>query len=258
MGEVLGTFPAGPDGVMMRGDLQLSVVIPAYNEAHSLRRTIEAVERYLTASRVSHEIVIVDDGSTDWTVATTGALAVEHASVRLLRSAHQGKGGAVKQGVLAAQGEVVLFMDADHSTRIEEWAKFVPWLQEGFEVLIGSRRIPGAEVRAHQPPLREAMGKGFTWLTNALLTVRVTDVTCGFKGFQAEAARAIFQRQRMPGWSFDAEILFIARRLGYRLKEVPVVWTDDASTKVHLVADTLWSLRELLAIRLGGWRGWYA
>ncbi len=117
--------------------------------------------------------------------------------------------------------------------------------------------MAGAQVKVHQPPLREAMGKVFTGCTNTMLTTRVTDITCGFKCFQAEAAHRIFSLQRMTGWGFDAEILFIARRMGYRLKEVPVVWVDDAATKVRLATDALRSLKELFQIRLGAWLGWY-
>ena len=236
---------------------QLSVVIPAYNEERVIRGTVEAVDRYLNTSRVTHDILVVDDGSTDRTVEIARALTREFPSVRLLQSGHAGKGGAVKRGMLEAAGATILFMDADHSTRIEEWQHFAPWVRDGYEVVVGSRKMAGAQVTVHQPPLREAMGKAFTWCTNTMLTTRVTDITCGFKCFQAEAAHRIFGLQRMTGWGFDAEILFIARRMGYRLKEVPVVWADDAATKVRLAADALRSLTELFQIRLGAWRGWY-
>lgn len=236
---------------------QLSVVIPAYNEERVIRGTVEAVDRYLKTSRVAHEILVVDDGSMDRTVEIAQALTREIPSVRLLQSGHTGKGGAVKRGMLEATGAAILFMDADHSTRIEEWQHLAPWVRDGYEVVVGSRKMAGAQVTVHQPPLREAMGKAFTWCTNTMLATRVTDITCGFKCFQAEAARRIFSLQRMTGWGFDAEILFITRRMGYRLKEVPVVWADDAATKVRLAADALRSLQELFQIRLGAWRGWY-
>ena len=236
---------------------QVSVVIPAYNEAAVIRQTVREVAAYLDAARLTHEILVVDDGSTDGTVAIVRELESRLPSARLIQAPHQGKGGAVKRGALEAAGEIVLFMDADHSTRIEELQKVLPWLRDGFDIVIGSRKMRGAEVRVHQPPLREAMGKAFTRLTNLLLGIRVSDITCGFKGFKADAAAEVFRRQRIMGWGFDAEILFIARRLGYRIKEIPVVWTDDATTKVRLLQDTLGSFRELLAIRAGAWRGWY-
>ncbi len=240
------------------GRPELSIVIPAYNEEGTIRHTLEAVAGYLEAAGLTHEVIVVDDGSTDRTAEIVEAAAASMASVRLLPAPHEGKGGAVQRGILASQGRRVLFMDADHSTPIEEWGKCLPWLQDGYEVVIGSRKVPEADVRVRQPFLRELMGKGFTWLTNAMLGTRATDITCGFKGFQAEAARRIFRLQRMKGWGFDAEILFIARRLGYRMKEVPVIWINDSSTKVRLVRDTLGSFTELVQIRLGGWRGHYS
>jgi dolichyl-phosphate beta-glucosyltransferase len=243
--------------VGMASKPQLSVVIPAYNEEAVIGSTVEAIAQYLADSQIRHEILLVDDGSTDRTPEIVRELAQGIPSVRMLQSGHLGKGGAVKRGMLEAQGAHLLFMDADHSTPIQQWEKCAPWLRDGYEVVIGSRKMPGADVKVHQPLLREAMGKVFTWLTNAILTVRITDITCGFKCFQAEAARQIFQLQRMNGWGFDAEILFIARRRGYRIKEVPVAWADDARTKVRLVKDAAGSLQELIGIRLGGWRGWY-
>jgi dolichyl-phosphate beta-glucosyltransferase len=236
---------------------RLSVVIPAYNEAAVIRRTLMEIQTFLAAAAIDHEIVVVDDGSTDDTVAIVRGLVATTPSIRLLQSGHRGKGAAVKQGMLAVRGTYRLFLDADHSTRIQEWRKCAPWLEDGFEVVIGSRKMAGAVISVRQSRLRESMGKTFTWLTNALLPVRVSDITCGFKCFQAQAARDIFTLQRLEGWGFDAEILFIARRRGYRLKEVPVVWADDASTKVKLLRDAWRSFTELLQIRLGSWRGWY-
>ncbi len=236
---------------------QLSVVIPAYNEEAVIASTVQAVADYLSAKGMTYEILVVDDGSSDHTAAVVQRLTARVPSLRLLHSGHRGKGGAVKHGVLQAQGDTIVFLDADHSTRIGEWDKCAPWLHEGYDVVIGSRKMSGATVTVHQPPLREAMGKVFTWLTNVLLAAHVSDVTCGFKGFRAEAARELFALQRLDGWGFDAEILFLARRLGLRVKEVPVVWADDASTKVRLASDALRSLSELVQIRLGAWRGWY-
>ena len=236
---------------------ELSVVIPAYNEAVSLPQTVRAIARFLTESKVSHEIIVADDGSTDRTIEVVEALQKSIPGLRLLQAEHRGKGSAVRRGILDARGRAILFLDADHSTRIEEWRKFSPWLAEGYDVVIGSRKISGAQVHRHQPFLRETMGKVFTWLTNTLLGAHLTDITCGFKGFQREAARRIFSLQRIDGWGFDAEILFIARHSGYRIKEIPVVWTDDATTKVHLLKDAVRSLGELFQIRAGSWLGWY-
>ena len=234
----------------------LSVVIPAYNEEAAIAHAVETVHEYLASLDVRHEIVVVDDGSTDGTAALATALA-RRLPVRLLAGPHRGKGAAVKLGVLEARGDAVLFMDADLSTPITEWPKFEPWLREGYDVVIGSRKMPGADVRVHQPALREALGRGFTWLSNVILGSSVSDITCGFKCFASAAARRVFALQRLDGWGFDAENLFVAKRLGLRIKEVPVVWTHDGATKVRLGRDVLRSFLELCAIRLGSWRGHY-
>ena len=238
-------------------DAHLSVVLPVYNEANVIGSTLETVAGYLAAAGFSHEILIVDDGSTDATLEIARSAARATPAIQVLAAEHRGKGAAVRRGMLEARGRYRLFLDADLSTDIREWEKCAPWLDEGFEVVIGSRKMTGAHIRVRQPWLREQMGKVFTRLTNGLLGARVSDITCGFKAFTGAAAQRIFRLQRMDGWGFDAEILFIARRLGYDIKEVPVVWADDASTKVHLLRDAARSFRELMAIRLGGWTGRY-
>ena len=239
------------------GEPELSVVIPAFNEADAIASTLESVAGYLAGGGIAHEILVVDDGSTDGTPAIVRGLARELPAVRLMEGGHAGKGGAVRRGMLAARGAYRLFMDADSSTPIGEWAKLAPWLRDGCDVAIGSRKMAGARVLVHQPRLRELMGQAFTWLTNVLLAARVSDITCGFKGYTASTAERIFRLQRIEGWGFDAELLFIARRLGCRIQEVPVVWTHDASTQVRLARDAVRSLAELLRIRLDTWRGRY-
>jgi dolichyl-phosphate beta-glucosyltransferase len=238
-------------------EVELSVVIPAYNEAGVIRPTLEAVARHLAGRGSAGELIVVDDGSTDGTAELVRALMRGLPSLRLLEGRHRGKGSAVKQGMLAASGRIRLFMDADHSTNIGELERCLPGLRD-HDVVIGSRKMPGSIVTVHQLPLRKAMGKVFTRLTNALLGTQLSDITCGFKCFRAEAARRLFSLQRLEGWGFDAEILFLARRLGYRIKEVPVTWANDASTNVRLGADAIRSLMELLQVRLGAWQGWYA
>ena len=235
----------------------LSVVIPAYNEAAVIGSTLESVVSSLTAGGVSHEILVVDDGSTDATASLVRQAAERRPQIRLLASGHQGKGGAVKHGVLAATGRYVLFLDADYSTRIEEWEKLRPWLTKGYEVVIGSRRMGGAEIVRRQSSLRRFLGSGFLWLTNAMLSIGVTDVTCGFKAFDTDVARTLFERQRLNGWGFDAEVLFLARRFGYRVKEVPVVWRNDATSNVRLWKDIVRSGLELVEIRCHALRGHY-
>ncbi|MDP2360842.1 MAG: glycosyltransferase family 2 protein [bacterium] len=237
---------------------RLSVVIPAWNEERrigpALARSIEVLHRLAP----DHEIVVVDDGSTDGTLAAARAAAAAARSFRgLANERNLGKGGAVRRGMLEAAGDYILFCDADESTPMAMLEHFLPGLAAGRPVLIGTRKNRQAIIARHQPWLRETMGKGFTLLAQALAGVRVTDFTCGFKIFRRDAAREIFARQTLHNWSFDAEILFLARHLGYAISEVPVTWTNDEDTRVRLLRDTAGSLRGLLHIVARRARGAY-
>jgi dolichyl-phosphate beta-glucosyltransferase len=234
----------------------VSVVIPAFNEARIISQTLEAVRKYFAIQGSSYEVLVVDDGSQDRTTAIVRDVAARDASVRLLAGPHRGKGAAVRTGVLAARGRWTVFMDADQSTPIDQWERFVPFLAAGANVVIGSRKTPGASVEVHQSPLREFLGRTFTNLTH-ILVVRASDVTCGFKAFDTAVAKHIFSLQRLDGWAFDAEALFIAKRLGHRIYEVPVVWRNDPATKVRMLRDGIAAFRDLLWIRAGVWLGRY-
>ena len=170
---------------------------------------------------------------------------------------NRGKGHAVRVGMLAAEGQFVLFCDADLSTPPQELDKFWPWLDSGYEVVIGSRKMAGANVSRRQPLWRESLGKGFTWLTNIIAAPGISDVTCGFKCFTHHAAQTLFSLSLIEDWSFDAEVLFIAQQLGYRIKEVPVSWHDEPGTKVRLWKDSVRSLLGLATIRANFIRGRY-
>ncbi len=235
----------------------LSVVVPAYNEEKRIHNVKQVID-YLEQQSYSYELIVVDDGSTDRTVEVTRQMAGQNGRVRILENGcNRGKGHAVKVGMLAARGQYLLFTDADLSTPITELEKFMTCFDQGYGVFIGSRRQKGARVAKHQPWHRETMGRFFTWLTNVLVTKNVSDVTCGFKCFSREGAREIFSRQRLDGWSFDAEILFIAQKHGHRIKEIPVTWCNDPRTKVKLLRDTILSFWGLLQVRWNDWRGRY-
>jgi dolichyl-phosphate beta-glucosyltransferase len=161
---------------------------------------------------------------------------------------NRGKGCAVRKGVLAARGRRILFLDADLSTRPEEWPKLERRLDDGADLAIGSRKMAGARLVRRQPWWRERMGKVFTWLVRHFL-VDVTDATCGFKGFTREAARALFARSKLDDWSYDAEILFMAGRAGIGIAEVPVAWKDNPDSKVRVASAALNALVGLLRIR---------
>ena len=236
---------------------ELSLVIPAYNEERRLGPTLQRVLPYLASRNQSFEVLVVDDGSSDGTVALAASFAPRW-PVRVLKNGrNRGKGYAVKRGMLEARGRYAVFADADLSTPVEELERFLPHLAAGCDVVIGSRKMQGARIHHRQPLHRELMGRVFTFLVRLLVVGGISDITCGFKAFRQAAARGIFCRLRLEDWSFDAELLFLTRRLGLRLQEVPVSWSDAPATKVRLLRDTLSSLRGLLRIRLNAWLGRY-
>jgi len=244
--------PAGDDG----GCLELTVVIPAYNEARRIAEPLGRVGTYLRRHHPASEIVLADDGSTDGTADVVRSLTAELGiALRVLPSAvNRGKGNAIRRGMVAARGALVLMTDADLSTPIEELDRLLEAVHAGADVAIGSRKMAGAVIETHQPWLRESMGKVFTWLTQRFV-VDVSDVTCGFKVFRREAAHAVFSQVTLDDWSFDAEALFLVRYLGYSLVEVPVRWRDATGTKVRRGRDAVQSaigLGRVVANRLRG------
>jgi dolichyl-phosphate beta-glucosyltransferase len=229
-----------------------------YNEAKRMRRTLPLLAGYFRGKDYEVEFVIVDDGSTDNTVTLARELLGKADDTRVLEEKpNRGKGHAVKVGMLAARGDQVLFTDADLSTPPNEMEKFWRWFDEGYDIVIGSRKMKGAVLERHQPLWRESMGKVFTWLTNRIATRDISDITCGFKCFTHSAAQELFSRSIIDDWSFDAEVLYIAQQHGLRIKEVPVHWHDERGTKVRIVRDAIRAFLGLLKIRLNGMRGKY-
>jgi dolichyl-phosphate beta-glucosyltransferase len=237
----------------------LSIVVPAYNEARRLPGTLPRVIAYAKRLEEPAEIIVVDDGSTDGTGDVAAAAArAGHPVVVLRSSPNRGKGAAVRQGMLAARYGHVLFTDVDLSTPIEEAAKLRTALARGADVAIGSRRLADSDVQVRQPWLRDLAGRTFSGLVALLLLPGVRDSQCGFKLFRRSTARELFARQRLDGFGFDAEVLWLARRLGYRVTEVPIVWRDDHRSNVRLVRDSGRMLLDLGRVRLNGWTGRYA
>ncbi len=236
----------------------LSIVLPAYNEEKRIPGSLQKMIYYLNNSNYLYEIIVVDDGSTDHTleVATAAAAACKNFKI-IQNKTNRGKGYAVKTGVLQSKGEIILFSDTDLSTPIEELPKLLKYLQEGYDIAIGSRALPESEVRLHQARGREGMGRIFNFLVQALVIEGIQDTQCGFKCFKRQAAEAIFQKQRLNGFSFDVEILYLARKLGYRIAEVPVVWSNSKETKVSILRDPLYMLMDLLKIRYFNFMGLY-
>ena len=236
-----------PDG----GDIHLSVIIPAYNEEGRIGRTLAGIRGYLEGRTYASEIIVVDDGSRDRTEARAEDALRGMPGARVLRrSANRGKGFSVREGVLVARGAFILFSDADLSTPIEELEKFWPLVDEGCDIVIGSRALPGSDIRIRQNPVRELMGKTFNLFVRLLLFRGIPDTQCGFKLFRREAARDLFTRLRTTGFSFDVEILYLCRTAGCRVGQVPVVWRHSHPSRVRLVRGAAGMLGELLRIKL--------
>lgn len=225
----------------------LSIIVPVYNEKKRLTRGITQILRFINKQSFRVELIIVNDGSTDATIELLRKL--KHPSLRLISyDKNQGKGYAVKEGMKNAQGTWRIFMDVDLSTPIEEFQKFLPYFKN-FEVIIGSRRTKDSVVLVHQPFFREWLGSVFTWLSSTFLGVKISDFTCGFKCFSEKAASELFSLQRLHGWGFDSEIMFLAQKKGFLIKEVSVIWSNNSQTRVVLIKDIFLSLMELVKIR---------
>lgn len=230
--------------------IDLSIVVPAYNEAAALPAAIAAVMGYLDDRALDGELIVVDDGSADETRAIAEAAAEGEDRIRVEGYArNRGKGHAVRHGVAAARGEVIVFLDADLATPVEETDRALAAIADGADVVVGTRFHAEAEIERPQPWLRRFMGGRFRWLARAMLGLSESDITCGFKAFTREAARALFGRSTIDGWAFDAELLVIARRLGLRVVEVPVRWSDSRDSRVRPLANAVESWRQLMQIR---------
>jgi dolichyl-phosphate beta-glucosyltransferase len=241
---------------MSPSPVALSLVIPAYNEASRLPETLPEVAAWMADRAPDGELLLIDDGSSDATFEVARQLAaqlpVRFQAVRLARN--RGKGYALKTGFALARGEKILFSDADFSVPLRYAEAFLAALDDGADLVIGSRKTAGAEIVVAQPWLRQSLGKVFTWLTRTLV-VRVSDVTCGFKAFQGDVGRDLFARLRNEDWSFDAEILYLAQQRGHRLRELPVEWHDHADTKVRVVGAAFDAFFGLLRVRWHAARG---
>ena len=241
------------------GDLpKVSIIVPAFNEAHRIADSIRKIDAFMRQSPLRLELIVVDDGSTDKTAEIVRGLNVK--GLRLIRNGdNHGKGYTVRQGVLAASGEYVLFSDADLSAPVEELEKLLEVaIREGADVVVGSRSLDRRYIEKHQSRLREFGGIVFNMMVRTFLGLRVHDTQCGFKLFQRERSRRAFERQTTSGFGFDPELLFLAKRDGLKISEVSVRWSHREGSKVKFVRDGIRMFFDLVRIRWNSIVGKYS
>jgi dolichyl-phosphate beta-glucosyltransferase len=234
----------------------LSIIIPVHNEEHRLPPGLAKIDAFLGAQAYSSEVIIVENGSRDRTVEVAQAFAADHPYARVLIVDTRGKGLAVKAGMLAARGEYRFICDVDLSMPIEEIVNFLPPHADGYDISIGTREGKDAH-RIGEPEYRHLMGRINNFIIKLTAIRGFEDTQCGFKMFNRRSAEDLFAVQQMTGIGFDIELLFIARRRGYRIREVPITWYFDADSRMRLVEDSLKLLREIWDIRRNWRRGLY-
>jgi glycosyltransferase involved in cell wall biosynthesis len=234
----------------------LSVVVPAFNEEARIARTVSEIMAEIDVLTLEGELIVVDDGSSDRTASMVEQASRVDTRVRLVRASHAGKGATVRRGMLEARGEWRFLADADLSMPITELKRFLDAVHSGgADVLVGSREAKGA-VRVGEPWSRHFIGRIFNWMVKLLVVRGINDTQCGFKLFSARAAEALFPLQRLDGFGFDVEILFLARRAGFSIREVPLTWVYRRESKVSLASGAR-GFADILAVRWHQLRGAY-
>jgi len=234
---------------------KISLVIPAYNEEKLIVSSIKNILTYMIKNKYNFEVIVVDDGSKDKTKEKVRSIKDKH--VKLLSyKPNKGKGHAVKTGMLAAKGDLLLFLDADLSTPIEEIEKVIPQIKT-YDVVIASRALKESKIKVHQPFYRELIGKVFNKMVQLLAVWGIKDTQCGFKMFTRKAANIIFKRQRIYGWAFDVELLFIAKKYHLKIKEMPVTWINEGDSRVSPIKSSIQMFLQILRINLNNIRGYY-
>lgn len=236
------------EGLRKVNDPELSIIIPCFNEENRLGRSLDQIVGFLQKGHYSFEIIVVDDGSRDRTSAVAEEKLTGFPHRILQERRNRGKGQAVKRGMLEAKGKYLLFTDADLSTPIEEAERLIHSLKNGFDVAIGSRGLRESQVEVHQNWLRETLGKIYNQIARLFIFKGISDSQCGFKCFPREVAREIFRAQKLKGFSFDAETIYLAQRRGYRVAEVPVIWRNSPKSRVRLLTDSWKMLIDLVRI----------
>lgn len=246
---------------MTEQPIHLSVIIPAYKEGERIGRNLLEIDKYLKAKDFSYEIVVIVDGSPDNTAEVARNYTHQVANLRVIDNPeNHGKGYVVRQGLLEAKGKYRLFLDADGSTSITHWDTFVPALEKGYDVVIGSRDLPDSYIQVHQPKHREMMGNMGNWLIRIVLGLwRYPDTQCGFKILSAEAAEAVASRMVVDRFGFDFELLVLAKKLGFRIEQLPVRWLNEEGSTVSLTGKNgfVQVLIDLFKTRIRLWKGAY-
>lgn len=261
LGNKLWTFNSISKGIFSQRDssLELSVVIPAYNEERRIKSTLLLIDEYLINKNINAEIIVVSDGSSDKTVDTVKKFIGKIKNLKIESyEKNRGKGYAVRKGVEASRGEHILFTDADNSTPIEEYERLKKaFTDHDVAIAIGSRYLPSSDVQIKQPFYRRALGRVGNVLIRMFLIDGLRDTQCGFKLFNGSVAKEIFSMQKVTRFGFDMEALVIANSLGYKIKEVPVSWFNSAESRVRPIKDALVTLKDLVYIKLNLWSGRY-
>jgi glycosyltransferase involved in cell wall biosynthesis len=235
-----------------------SIVIPAYNESARLGESLEKVLAYVHAQGWNAEVIVVNDGSRDNTAQIVRSFATKDPALRLVENpGNRGKGYSVRNGMLNARGKILLFSDADLSSPIEEAPKLLQALEEGADIAIGSRWLRAETQTQRQPLHRQLFGRIFNLMLRVTLGLKFKDTQCGFKAFKKPAADAIFPLQKIERWGFDPEILFLARKFGLQVKEIPVAWGHSGGTRINPIADGFRMFLEMIRIRRNDWEGKY-
>jgi glycosyltransferase involved in cell wall biosynthesis len=237
---------------------QLSIVIPAYNESHRIEAALERVTSCIDAKGWDAEVLVVDDGSKDTTAAIVQRWMASHPRLHLIQNpGNRGKGYSVRNGLLQAAGEIVMFTDADLSAPMEEAERLIAAINDGADVAIGSRWLDRTRQSIRQPLYRRFFGRCFNAITRTVMGLPFKDTQCGFKAFRRPVAQVIFRLQTIERWGFDPEILFIARKLKYVIREVPVTWGHDERSRISYLRDGLKMLEDMARIRTNSLAGRY-
>jgi glycosyltransferase involved in cell wall biosynthesis len=237
-------------------DVYLSIIIPAHNEEERLPPSLVKVDEFIRQQPFKSEVIVVENGSHDRTLEIAQSFRDKMPSLRVIQEQQSGKGLAVRSGMLAAQGQYRIFCDADFSMPVTEISKFIPKTGEKYDIAIASRELPESK-RVDEPEFRHLIGRVFNSLVRYALLPGLQDTQCGFKAFRGDVADHLFRMQTLTGWSFDAELLFIAQRLGYKIIELPITWYYKPGTRLHIVKDSIKMASDLFTIRRNANQGMY-